>query len=47
MRRPLIRGKNFQTFIGQGEQAQGRVMGGLPKEEWYPVCFFRGKKKGN
>jgi len=30
MRRPLIRGKDFETSIKQGEQAQGRVMGGLP-----------------
>ncbi len=25
MRWPLIRGKDFNTFIGQGEQAQGGV----------------------
>jgi len=31
MRRPLIRRKDFETSIGQGEQAQGRVMGGLPR----------------
>jgi hypothetical protein len=29
----LIGGKDFQTSIGQGEQAQGGVMGGLQKEE--------------
>jgi hypothetical protein len=23
------------------------VMGSLPKEEWYFVCFFRGKKEKN
>jgi hypothetical protein len=45
MRRPLIGGNDFQTSIRQGEQVQGGVMGGLPKEEWYLVCFFRGKKK--
>jgi hypothetical protein len=45
MKRPLIGGKDFQTSIGQGEQAQGRVMGGLPKEEWYLVFFSRGKKE--
>jgi hypothetical protein len=43
----LIRGKDFQTSIGQGEQIQGRVMGGLPKKEWYIVCFSRGKKEEN
>ncbi len=31
MRRPLIGGKDFKTSIGQGEQVQGGVMGGLPK----------------
>jgi hypothetical protein len=30
MKRPLIGGKDFETSIGQGEQAEGRVMGGLP-----------------
>jgi hypothetical protein len=44
MRRPLIRGKDFQASIGQGEQAQGGVMGGLQKEEWYLVCFLSGIK---
>jgi hypothetical protein len=47
MRRPLIGGKDFQISIGQGEQAQGGVMGDLPKEEWYLVCFPRGKKEEN
>jgi hypothetical protein len=45
MRRPLIGGKDFQTSIEQREQAQGWVMGGLPKEEWYLMCFFLGKKE--
>jgi len=26
MRRPLIRGEDFEASIGQGEQAQGKVM---------------------
>jgi len=26
MKRPLIGGKDFKTSIGQGEQAQGKVM---------------------
>jgi len=30
MRKPLIGGKDFETSIGQREQAQGRVMGDLP-----------------
>jgi hypothetical protein len=45
MRRPLLGGKDFQTSIGQGEQAQGGVMGGLPKEEWYLVCFSKEKEE--
>jgi hypothetical protein len=47
MRRPLIGRKDFQTSIRQGKQAQGGVMGGLPKEEWYLVCFSRGQKEDN
>jgi hypothetical protein len=47
MRTPLIGRKDFQTSIGQGEQAQRKVMGGLPRGEWYLVCFFRGKKEEN
>jgi hypothetical protein len=31
MKRPLIGGKDFQPSIGQGEQAQGGVIGGLPR----------------
>jgi hypothetical protein len=30
MKRSLIGGKDFETSIGQGEQAEGRVMRGLP-----------------
>jgi len=32
MRRPLIGGEDFEASIGQGEQAQGKVMEALPKE---------------
>jgi hypothetical protein len=32
MRRPLIGREDFQASIGQREQAQGKVMGGLPNE---------------
>ncbi len=42
MRRPLIGRKDFQPSIGQGEQAQGGVIGGLPKEMIFCVCFFGG-----
>ncbi len=44
MRRPLIGGKDFKTSIGQGEQAQGRVMeggqGGLTLTKKYLMCFL-------
>jgi hypothetical protein len=45
MRRPLIRGKDFNTSIGQGEQAQGGV-----KEVYQGRgvrVFFRKKKEEN
>jgi hypothetical protein len=47
MRKPLIRGKDFKTSIGQGEQAQRGVMEGgqgghtLTKEDL--MCFLGGK----
>ncbi len=46
MRRPLIGGEDFQASIGQGEQAQGGVTGGLPNV--WMVCVFpaRGNKGG-
>jgi len=43
MRRPLIEGKDFQPSIGQGEQTQGGVIGGLPREVVSCVCFLEGK----
>jgi hypothetical protein len=46
MRRPLIGGKDFQTFIGQGEQAQRGVMGGLPKTKVISCVFCFLEKKG-
>jgi hypothetical protein len=42
MRRPLIGGEDFETSIGQGGQAQGRVMGGLPSG--WMMNVFLGKK---
>jgi hypothetical protein len=42
MRRPLIGEKDFKTSIGQGEQAQGWVMGCLPRRI---LCVFGEKKK--
>jgi hypothetical protein len=43
MRRPLIRGKDFKASIGQGEQAQGKVMEVYQGREEYLVL---GKGKG-
>jgi hypothetical protein len=43
MRRPLIEGKDFQPSIGQGEQTQGGVIGGLPREVVSCVCFSEGE----
>jgi hypothetical protein len=39
MRRPLIGGEDFEASIGQGGQAQGRVMGGLPSA-WMVNVFL-------
>jgi len=44
MRRPLIRLRDFEAFIGQGEQAQGRSWR-LTKGKVLCVCMGR-KKKG-
>jgi hypothetical protein len=42
MKRPLIGGKDFEPSIGQGEQAQGGVIGGLLKEVVFLCVFFGG-----
>jgi hypothetical protein len=44
MRRPLIGARDFETSIGQGEQAQGRSWR-LTKGEVFCVCMERGKKE--
>jgi hypothetical protein len=46
MKRPLIEGEDFQASIGQGEQAQGGVMGGLPNVWMRCVFFAQGNKGG-
>ncbi len=43
MKRLLIGGKDFQPSIGQGEQAQGGVIGGLPREVVSCVCSLEGE----
>jgi hypothetical protein len=43
MRRPLIKGKDFEASIGQGEQIQGKVMEAYQGREKYLVL---GKGKG-
>jgi hypothetical protein len=42
MKRPLIRGKDVKTSIRQGEEAQGGVMGGLPRRI---LCVFWEEKE--
>jgi hypothetical protein len=44
MRRPLIGGRDFEAFIGQGEQTQARSWR-LTKGEDF-VCMGGRKKKG-
>jgi len=43
MRRPLIRGEDFEASIGQREQVQGKVMEAYQGREEYLVL---GKGKG-
>jgi hypothetical protein len=44
MKRSLIGGEDFQASIGQWKQAQGGVMGDLPRGDG--VCvFFNPRKK--
>jgi hypothetical protein len=45
MKGPLIRGKDFQTSIGQGEQAQGGSKGCTKEGEEYLVFGERKKKE--
>jgi hypothetical protein len=46
MRRPLIGARDFEAFIGQGEQAQGRSWRLTKRECFFCVCMGRRKKKG-
>jgi len=43
MKRPLIGGKDFKTSIGQGEQAQGKVMEAYQGREEF-LCWGREKE---
>jgi hypothetical protein len=43
MKRPLIERKDFQPSIRQGEQAQGGVIGNLPRGVVSCVCFLEEK----
>jgi hypothetical protein len=43
MRRPLIGARDFEAFIGQGEQAQGRSWRLTKGEDC--VCMWRRKKE--
>jgi hypothetical protein len=44
MRRPLIGARDFEAFIGQGEQAQGRSWRLTKGKDL--LCMGRRKKKG-
>jgi hypothetical protein len=44
MRRPLIKGEDFEASIGQGKQAQGKVMEAYQGKEEYLV-LGEGKRK--
>jgi hypothetical protein len=46
MRRPLIGARDFEAFIGQGEQAQGRSWR-LTNREEYLVLRKKGRKRMN
>jgi hypothetical protein len=46
MKRPLIGARDFEAFIGQGEQAQGRSWR-LTKREEYLVLKKRRRKRMN
>jgi hypothetical protein len=47
MRRPLIGEKDFEASIGQGEQAQGKVMEAYQGREEYLVLGEGEKRKMN
>jgi hypothetical protein len=44
MRRPLIGARDFEAFIGQGKQAQGRSWRLTTEEEY--VVYVEKKKRG-
>jgi hypothetical protein len=44
MRRPLIGTRDFEAFIGQGEQAQGRSWKLTNGEDFF-LCMWRRKKE--
>jgi len=44
MRRPLIGREDFKTFIGQGEQVQGKVMEAYQDKEEY-LMLGEGERK--
>jgi len=47
MKRPLIRGEDFNASIGQGEQAQGKVMEAYQGREEYLVLGEMERKRMN
>jgi len=47
MRGPLIGGKDFETSIGQGEQAQGKVMDAYQRRKKYLVWEKEKRRRMN
>jgi len=47
MRGPLIGGKDFKASIGQGEQAQGKVMEAYQRKEEYLVWKKKKRRRMN
>jgi len=46
MKRPLIGAKEFQAFIGQGEQAQGKSWRRTKKKKKHCVYGKKGEGRG-
>jgi hypothetical protein len=45
MKRPLIRARDFETFIGQGEQAQGKSWRLTKREDFFRLCGEEKKRR--
>jgi hypothetical protein len=45
MRRPLIGARDFEAFIGQGEQTQGRSWRLTKEEDFFSICGEEKKRR--